>query len=106
KQAYRDGLVDPGNISMDDVRHDFALGKRGVLARLADDRHHRMVRDTIKEMEWWACFQPEWKHEPDPPPPVSIANRARLVPVAPKIGRNDPCPCGSGKKYKKCCLGN
>ncbi len=23
----------------------------------------------------------------------------------PKIGRNDPCPCGSGKKYKKCCLG-
>ena len=22
----------------------------------------------------------------------------------PKVGRNDPCPCGSGKKYKKCCL--
>ncbi len=22
----------------------------------------------------------------------------------PKIGRNDPCPCGSGKKYKNCCL--
>jgi hypothetical protein len=21
------------------------------------------------------------------------------------IGRNDPCPCGSGRKYKKCCLG-
>ncbi|GIW49037.1 MAG: hypothetical protein KatS3mg079_513 [Caloramator sp.] len=21
-----------------------------------------------------------------------------------KIGRNDPCPCGSGKKYKKCCI--
>ena len=26
------------------------------------------------------------------------------VRAAPKIGRNDPCPCGSGKKYKKCCL--
>lgn len=23
---------------------------------------------------------------------------------APKVGRNDACPCGSGKKYKKCCL--
>jgi SEC-C motif-containing protein len=23
---------------------------------------------------------------------------------APKVGRNDPCPCGSGKKYKQCCL--
>lgn len=22
-----------------------------------------------------------------------------------KVGRNDPCPCGSGKKFKKCCLG-
>jgi preprotein translocase subunit SecA len=21
----------------------------------------------------------------------------------PRVGRNDPCPCGSGKKYKKCC---
>ena len=24
--------------------------------------------------------------------------------AAPKVGRNDPCPCGSGKKYKKCCM--
>ncbi|MBK5101444.1 MAG: SEC-C domain-containing protein [Desulfobacteraceae bacterium] len=23
---------------------------------------------------------------------------------SPKIGRNEPCPCGSGLKYKKCCL--
>ena len=23
---------------------------------------------------------------------------------APKVGRNDPCPCGSGKKYKNCCM--
>jgi SEC-C motif domain protein len=28
------------------------------------------------------------------PPPVK---------AAPKVGRNDPCPCGSGKKYKQCC---
>lgn len=24
--------------------------------------------------------------------------------AAPKVGRNDACPCGSGKKFKKCCL--
>ncbi|MFR8275847.1 MAG: SEC-C metal-binding domain-containing protein, partial [Desulfovibrio fairfieldensis] len=23
--------------------------------------------------------------------------------AGPRVGRNDPCPCGSGKKYKKCC---
>ena len=26
-----------------------------------------------------------------------------IVRESPKVGRNDPCPCGSGKKYKKCC---
>ncbi|MBD3244209.1 MAG: hypothetical protein GF331_26695, partial [Chitinivibrionales bacterium] len=26
-----------------------------------------------------------------------------VVRETPKVGRNDPCPCGSGKKYKKCC---
>lgn len=31
------------------------------------------------------------------------ARRATAGPSAPKAGRNDPCPCGSGRKYKKCC---
>jgi Predicted metal-binding protein related to the C-terminal domain of SecA len=30
-------------------------------------------------------------------------NRTKTVVKGEKIGRNDPCPCGSGKKYKKCC---
>lgn len=30
-------------------------------------------------------------------------NRSKIVVKGDKIGRNDPCPCGSGKKYKKCC---
>jgi len=28
------------------------------------------------------------------------------TPLRPRIGRNDPCPCGSGKKFKKCCGAN
>ncbi|MBN9520940.1 SEC-C domain-containing protein [bacterium] len=42
-------------------------------------------------------------HPPEPPtavrrgPPPITRDDAR-------VGRNDPCPCGSGKKYKKCCL--
>ena len=31
------------------------------------------------------------------------ANKGQPVRVEQKVGRNDPCPCGSGKKYKKCC---
>jgi len=38
---------------------------------------------------------------------VSEANeavaKAKPVRTGPKVGRNDPCPCGSGKKYKNCC---
>ena len=32
--------------------------------------------------------------------------KARTIVKGEKIGRNDPCPCGSGKKYKKCCGAN
>ncbi|MCM1480230.1 MAG: SEC-C metal-binding domain-containing protein [Muribaculaceae bacterium] len=31
----------------------------------------------------------------------TVSNAPRKVGA--KVGRNDPCPCGSGKKYKKCC---
>ncbi|WP_347262341.1 preprotein translocase subunit SecA [Rudaea sp.] len=34
-----------------------------------------------------------------PPPPLQ---QGQVVRDAPKVGRNDPCPCGSGKKYKQC----
>jgi uncharacterized protein YecA (UPF0149 family) len=30
---------------------------------------------------------------------------AQQVVSTARVGRNDPCPCGSGKKFKKCCLG-
>lgn len=35
--------------------------------------------------------------------PMGSGPRQPNVREAPKIGRNDPCPCGSGRKYKKCC---
>jgi preprotein translocase subunit SecA len=40
------------------------------------------------------------------PPPVENASEERVTTIIndmPKVGRNDPCPCGSGKKYKQCC---
>jgi preprotein translocase subunit SecA len=51
---------------------------------------------------------------PRTPPPAAVAaapeREMRAQPPPPpmrregeKVGRNDPCPCGSGKKYKKCC---
>lgn len=36
---------------------------------------------------------------PEVSPPEGTVQKAQA-----KVGRNDPCPCGSGKKFKKCCL--
>ncbi len=50
-------------------------------------------------------FQPapaEQAESQGPQPQPKPGKKAPVV-VGPKIGRNDPCPCGSGKKYKKCC---
>jgi uncharacterized protein YecA (UPF0149 family) len=47
----------------------------------------------------------EHDHEHDAAPPALVRSRPpRLYSQMPaqKTGRNDPCPCGSGKKYKKC----
>lgn len=44
---------------------------------------------------------------PDEPEDIADIEQALIerepIIAAPKIGRNEPCPCGSGKKFKKCC---
>ena len=34
---------------------------------------------------------------------MAANEKAKPVRSGPKVGRNDPCPCGSGKKFKHCC---
>lgn len=52
------------------------------------------VMDDEDDRDFYPWNLPEMYMEPVNQP---------YVRTAPKIGRNDPCPCGSGKKYKKCC---
>ncbi|MBU8869835.1 MAG: SEC-C domain-containing protein [Gemmatimonadales bacterium] len=37
------------------------------------------------------------------PASTEVSGRRPVQREEPKVGRNDPCPCGSGKKYKRCC---
>lgn len=61
------------------------------------------IEDTVKEMSWWSCFDQE--EEDKPTSNIDIKNLFKEDKESKsKVGRNDPCPCGSGKKYKKCCL--
>ena len=63
-----------------------------------DDRSigSRFDRKREKEDQHKAGLPTE--DEPQLPPPIQPIHKEQQ-----EIGRNDPCPCGSGKKYKKCC---
>ena len=60
------------------------------VARFSQDgavqTHHERSRFLKEDGRWW--FE---------------SGERVITPPAPKVGRNEPCPCGSGKKYKKCC---
>ncbi len=53
--------------------------------------HHELAYFKKKDDTWFFM---------DGQPPESKP----FVHEAPKVGRNEPCPCGSGKKFKKCCI--
>lgn len=57
----------------------------------------KAIRPAIREIHaWWLARRQENGSDIDMATPT--------LRKAPNVGRNDPCPCGSGKKYKKCCL--
>jgi hypothetical protein len=111
RQAYADGLVDDMVADLPGIERDIAAPEPW-----RRDRHH-LITDAIAEMASWAAFHPEDSRPkksptpetlapllpPSPPPAESIAPQPFIR--EPKVGRNDPCPCGSGRKYKKCCGG-
>jgi len=106
RRAYDDELVDTSAVDWEDVQRSMAYGKEACLDRL-DRRHYHLVEDVVKEVGWWACF-----HEKQPEKHLHLSSFTRMpdsvIPqpirrMEPKIGRNDPCPCNSGKKFKKCC---
>jgi hypothetical protein len=99
-QAFDDSLVDSDFVDLEFVKEIQGQGKTGVLQKLKDNPHHRLVGDVVKEMEWWACFERPVEPKPPIPRPRRVHTKRRS---GPKIGRNDPCPCGSGRKYKHCC---
>ena len=106
EQWHRNGLIDPQMGDIDSIRFTIFADAETRLARMHKPRY---IRDTVAEMSWWACFTEEsfdheWSGRDD-----DSQNRygdtltLPFVREQPKVGRNDPCPCKSGKKFKKCC---
>lgn len=84
-----------------------ALGskKRPICVRVATEAQLNVVVEHCKEFG----FQFIAELAPDAPPDLKDLELAlqalqqRNAPPAIRVGRNDPCPCASGRKYKKCC---
>ncbi len=89
--------------------------------KLADDSRHGLFKAMITQgmaagfdmttdagiAAFMASYY-QFGNRPRPSPAPPKPDTARFVPLPektsqPKVGRNEPCPCGSGKKYKKCC---
>lgn len=77
-------------------RHD--LVPAGFLAEVPNHQEAREVvlRDLGKLV--YSAYQSFAKDR------LAIAHAAHARATAARVGRNEPCPCGSGKKYKRCCL--
>ena len=60
-------------------------------------------RDTIGVLSRWHCFSEEYVRQRRQDQIAFLSEDTVLNPYR-HVGRNDPCPCGSGKKFKKCCL--
>ena len=92
---YEKGIVDElscGNI--DDVKRSFKEVAGSGLVRSLISMH-----EIYEEIVSWENANEELQE--DDFDDEEYANEPLVKPK--KIGRNDPCPCGSGKKYKKCC---
>jgi len=94
KTAFQDNLIEDAFIDLDYIQNTFNKSKEDVLAWLDTNHHHHFITDTISVMQSWSSFD-EPIHQPE-----KTTKAIKSV----KVGRNAPCSCGSGKKYKKCCL--
>jgi SWIM/SEC-C metal-binding protein len=83
-------------------------------AKLGTEKNPAVINvkteERVKEFE--SIFEENgWKYtielDPDKPEDVTdleiLLNPIKTRIAVKKVGRNEPCPCGSGKKYKKCC---
>jgi SEC-C motif-containing protein len=76
---------------------DETEGKVEFIARFTEDRMKKVLHETgtfKRNAEGTWHYLDGTVHPPKP-----------FIRGEDKVNRNDPCPCGSGKKYKKCCMG-
>jgi hypothetical protein len=91
-RAFRQGLVDKNVMEFEDFQADLRAFRADSNPLAAfEDRGLGPIDDALESL---AVFEEEEEEESEGPAENKFKD----------VGRNDPCPCGSGKKFKKCCL--
>ena len=98
QQAFAEGRVDLSVVQMPEVEEHFEMEVVSPFIDWTQLPEYADEFDEDEEYEDWSEEAPALPTEEDAEP------REVQVPYVAeeKVGRNDPCPCGSGKKYKKC----
>ena len=94
--GINDSLVTPNPIDTmeEDTKVSLAFDKEKLYKNMVDAK-----ADWLYELpQWDEIFDAETKRKL-----YLEQKKSGTVVVGKKVGRNDPCPCGSGKKYKNCC---
>nr|WP_300093720.1 SEC-C metal-binding domain-containing protein [Sedimentibacter sp.] len=98
------GFLDGGNtslkeaIELENLEEDSQIKAEFDFEKLLWNMHDSKAEWLYGMEEWSNIFDEEKRKEIK-----KDYNRSKIVVKGDKVGRNDPCPCGSGKKYKKCC---
>jgi len=103
---FLNDMVDPRIISQDKIKKSFVLSKKDALKKLREDTPDLFFVNDIEgfSKRLFERDQHDCDHDrQDQYNAFGTGSRSRS---SFKVGRNDPCLCRSGKKYKKCCLGN
>ena len=109
EEAFADGRIITGTpllvvLTLDDFRRQ--LREAPTVPRSKKwmrKRHYEPFQDTISEMSKWRWGSDDERKD-TPYTPFALDQSTPTVNPLRQVGRNDPCPCGSGKKFKKCCL--
>jgi hypothetical protein len=111
RQAFDRGFISPSWTTFDYFERDLAHGvAHPGRPGWQNDGEYTLFGDTVAELSTWYCFtdkykedQERWRREAEEEQGRSLESQPHVNPFR-NVGRNVPCPCGSGKKFKKCCL--
>jgi hypothetical protein len=108
KRAFDSGFIDPQWLDFEGFVRDLEWGiEHPGAPRHARNREFTLFGDTIEELSRWHGFSEEYQERRAQILEDAEADFAVKEPFRNPfkgIRRNDRCPCGSGKKFKNCCL--